>query len=214
LHPCEISPFSARLICRNRKELDLWRARRLSNWSRIARRIRVPLGFVLAVVYLALANPSWKSVLLGAAVAVLGVALRAAASGHVQKNALLATTGPYAYTRNPLYLGSAIIGIGFAIAARSPWIVFVLCLLFIFIYVPVVKSEETFLRSRFSEYDEYARRVPRFVPHLTFARENPLRQEDGFSRELYCKHREYNAALGAAFMLAALVGKLLLKAHL
>jgi protein-S-isoprenylcysteine O-methyltransferase Ste14 len=184
----------------------------LSDWSRIARRIRVPLGFVLAAVYLALADPAWYSVALGAVVAGFGVALRAAASGHVNKNAELATTGPYAYTRNPLYVGSAIIGLGFAIAARNIWIVVVLCLLFLFIYVPVVKSEEAFLRSRFSEYDDYARRVPRFLP-LRILWENPIRQGGGFSRELYWKHREYNAALGAVLMIAALVGKLLLKAH-
>jgi protein-S-isoprenylcysteine O-methyltransferase Ste14 len=187
----------------------------LSDWSRIARRVRVPLGFVFAALYLKLADPSWASIALGASVAICGVALRAAASGHVKKNAELAVTGPYAHTRNPLYVGSTIIGIGFAIAARSPWVVVVLCLLFVFIYVPVVKSEEAFLRSRFPEFDEYARRVPRFLPALRPRLKNLDRQGGGgFSHELYWKHREYNAALGAAFMIAALVGKLLLKAHL
>ncbi len=182
----------------------------MSDWSRIARRIRVPLGFVCAAFYLGLADPTWYSVLIGAAIAVGGVVLRAAASGHVKKNAELTTTGPYAYTRNPLYLGSAIIGLGFSLAARSVWVVAVLGLLFVLVYVPVVKSEEAFLRARFPEFDAYARRVPRFLPRLG----NPVCHGGGFSRELYWKHREYNAALGAALMIAALVGKLLRKGHL
>lgn len=178
----------------------------MTSWSHLARRTRVPLGFVLAAVYLGLAQPTWVSLASGAVIASFGLALRALASGHVRKNTELTTTGPYAYTRNPLYVGSVIIGAGFAIAARSPWVVVALLLLFLLIYLPVVRAEEAYLRTRFPEYDDYARRVPRFF----FALSAPQSASGGFSRELYLQHREYNAVIGAALMLAALVLKLLL----
>jgi hypothetical protein len=175
------------------------------SWSRIARRIRVPLGFAFAVFYFWRARPDLPSLALGGAVAAIGVFLRAMASGHVKKNQELATTGPYAYSRNPLYLGSIVIAIGFAIAARDLWVTVGMAALFLFIYVPVIRGEEAFLREHFSEYDNYARRVPRLLPRtLLFS---GLRS--GFSAELYGQHREYNALIGAAAMLAALVVKML-----
>ena len=91
----------------------------MASWERLARRVGVPAGFVLAIVYLWLARPTWMSMGIGAIVAVVGLALRAAAAGHVRKNAELTTTGPYAHVRNPLYVGSIIIAIGFGVAARS-----------------------------------------------------------------------------------------------
>ena len=127
------------------------------------------------------------------------------ASGQVKKNEQLATTGPYAYCRNPLYLGSIIIAIGFAIAARDLWIAIGIVGLFSLIYVPVIRSEETFLRQQFAEYENYARRVPRLLPKTVWFQG----LTSGFSRELYLQHREYNALIGAAAMLAALVVKML-----
>src|SRR3954464_515926 len=99
-------------------------------WGRIARRIRVPLGFVFAVVYVWLARPTWASIAGGAAIAAVGVWIRAMASGHVKKNEQLATTGPYAYTRNPLYLGSIVIAAGFAVAALTLWIALLMIVMF------------------------------------------------------------------------------------
>ena len=90
----------------------------MAEWSRVARRIRVPLGFAFAILYFWLARPAWRSLALGSVLIVLGLLLRAWASGNVRKDEALATSGPYAYTRNPLYLGSLLIGIGFAVAAR------------------------------------------------------------------------------------------------
>ncbi len=135
-------------------------------WSKIARRIRVPLGFVFAVLYFWLARPTWTFIALGAIGIVPGLLIRALASGHVRKNEALATSGPYAYTRNPLYLGSLLIGIGFAVAARSWWVGVVLVVMFFAIYVPVIRDEEAFLRQRFPEFEEYARRVPRMFPSI------------------------------------------------
>ena len=121
----------------------------MASWSAIARRIRVPLGFVFAILYLWLAKPTAGSMLIGAALVIPGLVIRALASGHLQKNEQLATGGPYAYTRNPLYLGSLILAIGFALAARSWWIVGGIVLLFFVIYLPVIRSEEDFSAGAF-----------------------------------------------------------------
>jgi len=138
-------------------------------------------------------------------IAVLGLGIRAAASGHVQKNRELTTTGPYAYVRNPLYLGSIVIAIGFAVAARDVWIAVVLAVFFFAIYLPVIRSEQNYLRRHFSGFDDYARRVPGLLPRTLWFRGAAR----GFSRDLYFRHREYNALLGAAAMLAVLVAKIL-----
>lgn len=176
-----------------------------ATWAKIARRIRVPLSFAFAILYFWLAKPTEISMLAGAAVVIPGLLVRALASGHVQKNEQLATTGPYAYTRNPLYLGSLILALGFALAARSWWIAAVLVIMFFAIYLPVIRGEEVFLRGRFPEFDDYARQVPRLLPRLT-ALEN---SGGAFSSDLYWKHREYNAILGAIAMMAALAAKLI-----
>lgn len=183
---------------------NCWRAG-LRSWADIARRIRVPLSFVFAMVYIWLARPSRESLLLGAAICVPGLALRALASGHVQKNTCLTITGPYAFTRNPLYLGSLVLAAGFAVAARSWWVAVAIVALFTAVYLPVVLAEERFLRERFPEFAEYERRVPRFVPRWT-----PAEGRHGrFSRQLYWKHREYNAVLGAVAMMGALALKMM-----
>ena len=139
---------------------------------------------------------------------VPGLLIRALASGHVRKNESLATSGPYAYTRNPLYLGSLLIGLGFALAARSWWVGVVLVVMFLAIYLPVIRDEENFLRTKFPEFDGYARRVPRMLPRLRPPSSDAKESPSGFSLDLYWKHREYNALLGAAGMMAALIFKM------
>src|SRR5579872_285111 len=174
-------------------------------WAKIARRIRVPLGFLFAALYLWLAKPTATSMLVGVVIVIPGLLIRALASGHVRKNEALATSGPYAYTRNPLYLGSLLIGIGFAIAARNWWIGVVLVVMFFAIYLPVIRGEEAYLRERFPEFEEYAKRVPRMLPRLT-----PASSEvgGGFSMELYLKHREWNALLGSVAIVVVLIIKM------
>jgi protein-S-isoprenylcysteine O-methyltransferase Ste14 len=140
------------------------------------------------------------SIIIGGAIAGMGLWLRAAASGQVRKNEALAMSGPYAYTRNPLYLGSLIIAAGFGAASRNPWVAVVIIVFFLAIYLPVIKSEEEFLASKFAEFENYRRNVPRLLPRLR----RRGAASAGFSRALYMQHREYNALLGSALMMVAL----------
>jgi protein-S-isoprenylcysteine O-methyltransferase Ste14 len=174
-----------------------------TNWQRIARRIRVPLGFVFAAVYLLLAKPSLHTMLWSLLLVLPGLWLRAYASGYVKKNSELAVTGPYAYTRNPLYLGSMLMAFGFAAASRSVTILIVLTALFFLIYLPTIRSEEEFLRGAFPAFADYAARVPRLFPRITPAR-SAQSESGAFSTALYQRHREYNALIGVAALYAAL----------
>ena len=175
------------------------------SWAGIARRIRVPAGFAFGVVYIWLARPTLRSISVGAIIATFGLLIRTLASGHVRKNQELTTSGPYAYTRNPLYIGSFVLAAGFGWAAQNWLIAAAILLIFFVIYVPVILEEEKFLRQNFPQFQDYSRQVPRFIPRLT-----PISGTPGaFSWDLYRKHREYHAVLGSIAMLAALVIKIL-----
>lgn len=182
----------------------------IARWQRVARRIRVPLGFLAAALYL---FELWRRAPLPAAVAwslalvLPGLWLRAYAAGYVKKNRELTVTGPYAYTRNPLYLGSMLMAAGFALALLSGPVALVLAFGFAVIYIPVIASEERFLRATFPEFDAYCRRVPRLIPRLTPGRveNSAVVSAGGFSLALYRKHREYNAAIGAALLYLSLL---------
>lgn len=163
----------------------------------------MPLGFVVAGLFLWLARPTWLSLTWSLPVVAPGIWLRGFASGYVKKNAELAVSGPYAHTRNPLYLGSMLIAFGFAGASRSVSIFLGLAILFAVIYAPTIRSEEEYLRGHFQNFNEYARQVPRLLPRITAAPMS-LGERGGFSRELYREHREYNALIGAAAIYAAL----------
>jgi protein-S-isoprenylcysteine O-methyltransferase Ste14 len=180
----------------------------LKNWSRVARRIRVPCGFLFAAFYLWRARPTYASLAWSLLLVVPGVLLRAYASGYVKKNAELTVTGPYSYTRNPLYLGSMLMAFGFAAASRSLGITVLLALLFIIIYAPTIYSEEQFLRSTFADFDSYSKRVPRLLPRFTSAR---MQGDGSFSGTLYRQHREYNSILGVCAVYAVLLATLWLR---
>jgi hypothetical protein len=185
----------------------------ITRWQRIARRIRVPFGFITAALYLFELwrnAPATAAVLWSLPLVISGVLLRAYASGYVKKNRELTQTGPYAHTRNPLYLGSILIAAGFAVALGSWAFAVVLAVVFAFIYIPVIASEERFLRATFSGFDAYCRRVPRLIPLITAAKDDQAggvteESSGGFSMALYLRHREYNAALGAALLYLSLL---------
>ena len=163
----------------------------------------MPVGFLTAGAYIWLARPVKLSILIGSGVIIAGLVIRALASGHVRKNEVLTDTGLYARTRNPLYFGSLVLAAGFVLASRNWWVGLLIAVIFATIYIPVIQSEEEFLRARFPEFAEYERNVPRLFPRL-----RPYQSSsESFSWHLYWKHREYNAALGAALLIAALVAK-------
>jgi hypothetical protein len=178
----------------------------IDRWQRVARRIRVPLGFVAAALYLFELwkhDPQSGAVLGSLALVLPGLWLRGYSAGYVKKNRELTVTGPYAHTRNPLYLGSMLIAAGFAVALLSWPIGAVLAVGFFLIYVPVIASEERFLRTAFGGFDRYCAEVPRLIPRVSAAR---LGADSGrFSFSLYWKHREYNAAMGAALLYLSLL---------
>lgn len=159
----------------------------MQSWQRVARRIRVPLGFLTAAVYLVeVVRRAFHPTAIAWSLALVlpGLALRALASGTVKKNQELSVTGPYAYTRNPLYLGSTLIAAGFAVALLSWPLALLLAVGFAAIYIPVIASEEQFLRTAFPGFDDYCRSVPRFIPRLTPASLPPTPGQSAVSRPL------------------------------
>jgi protein-S-isoprenylcysteine O-methyltransferase Ste14 len=177
------------------------------------------MGFVFAAVFLWLARPNWRTMAASLVLVVPGCWLRAYASGYVKKNAELTVTGPYAHTRNPLYLGSMLIAFGFAAAAWNWLILFALIALFAAIYIPTIQSEEVYLRQHFAGFDAYAKAVPRLLPRFTAARPNggasgEPQARGSFSKALYLRHREYNSLIGAGAVYLALVVKLMHEKHL
>jgi len=154
-------------------------------------RLRVPSGFLLVAAFAWFAQPSVWSLMYGFPISVAGLALRAWAAGHLAKNQRLATSGPYAYTRNPLYLGTLIVAAGLAVAGRSAGLALLFAGVFLLVYLPVILLEEQHLRQLFPEYVDYARQVPSLLPWRT---RWPASSQ--FSRQLYWKNQEYQAALG------------------
>lgn len=183
----------------------------------LAQRVRVPAGLVLAPLLIISAKPSPRTLLAGAAVAAVGLVVRAWASGYLRKNMELTTTGPYAYTRNPLYLGTFVMGGGIALASGAWWFAALYVMLYLLIYVPVMIAEAETLRQLFAEeYPDYSRKVPLFVPRLTAYHSPAAGKADRarrFSWPQYLKHREYRAAVGVAAALALLAAKYLLFAR-
>jgi len=167
-------------------------------------RWRVRIGYLIAVVALVLAQPTQRSILLGAAIGLLGLAIRAYSAGYLHKQEVLTTTGPYAYTRNPLYLGSGILAIGAAMALRS-WPAAVLLLVyFALVYSFVMRREEMELRAKHgAAFDAYTASVPLFFPRLM-----PIRPSGGaggsFSWAQYKRNHEYEALVGFLLLLVVL----------
>jgi protein-S-isoprenylcysteine O-methyltransferase Ste14 len=149
--------------------------------------------------------PTALSMLMSVPIVAAGVALRGYASGYLNKNQELATSGPYAFTRNPLYLGSLVLALGFLLAAQSWLLLVCFVILFSVIYAPTIASEEKWLAQNFASFAAYCQAVPRIFPRLVPAK---LGGQGAFSAALYRKHREYNALMGAAAIYAVLALKL------
>jgi protein-S-isoprenylcysteine O-methyltransferase Ste14 len=161
----------------------------------------VPAGWLVGALALALARPTPESVLIGMALALPGEALRLWASGHIDKTRALATGGPYAHTRNPLYAGSLALGLGVASASASLWVVAALALYFLAFYPPVVREEAAFLRAKFADaYAAWAAEVPLFVPRLTPGGPRGSR----FDWDRVARNREWRTALALPLSLGLL----------
>ena len=159
-------------------------------------RWRVPLGFLCAAAFLVFAKPRPLTLVLGVLVSIVGLAIRAWAAGHIRKNETLARSGPYAFTRNPLYLGSFILGLGFTIGAGRLVLGIIFAALFLGIYLPVMRVESRTLAEMFpDDYRQYAPHVPLFFPRLTPYGVGGT-PATGFDGSLYMRYREYRAALG------------------
>jgi protein-S-isoprenylcysteine O-methyltransferase Ste14 len=165
----------------------------------------VRLGYPLAIVVLWFARPTPSTIILGALVGIAGLWIRAYAAGCLHKQEILTVTGPYAHTRNPLYLGSAVLALGAAVAARS-WIsASVLAAYFAIFYSAVMRKEEVELRERHGPaFDEYARTVPLFIPRFRAAKLG-IERAGSFSFGQYKKNREYQAAIGFLLLLLVLL---------
>ncbi len=165
-------------------------------------RWRVPLGFLAVTIYLALAQPTWRLIGFGLPLAFAGLIIRGWASGHLRKNTRLAVSGPYAFTRNPLYLGSMLMLAGGLVAGGNPWLAAGLLSLFLLVYYPVMQSEARQMRILFgTEYDRWAASVPLLLPKLS-----PWQAmvQESFEWSLYLQHREYRALIGLAVLYATL----------
>jgi protein-S-isoprenylcysteine O-methyltransferase Ste14 len=162
---------------------------------------RIVTSSVFGVMFLALAEPTVRSCLVGLPVVILGEFMRTWSSGHIRKDASLATDGPYSLTRNPLYFGSFVLGLGFALMANSWPVLFAFLLLFGLIYDATIEDEEQKLLKRFGDaFVAYCRDVPRFFPRVSGWRGGP------FQWALVRKHRELNtwAAIAGAMVVVVL----------
>lgn len=155
-------------------------------------KLRVACGFLLAAAFLWFSQPGERSMLIGLPVSVAGLALRAWAAGHLEKNRALASSGPYAHVRNPLYLGTLMVAAGLVIAAQRWELGVAFIAVFALVYLPVVELEEQHLAELFPEFEEYRRRVPRLIPRLVPAPGNA----PPFRWSLYRHNREYEALVG------------------
>ena len=173
-------------------------------WALLAARSRVSVSILLAIAAGWLAQPTVVNLALGLPIVLTGLALRAWAAGHLRKNQQLATSGPYAYVRNPLYIGSLLAGVGFGICSANAILFLAILVVFTAWFLPVVGEEEGHIRNILAGYREYETRVPRFLPALRPRYESPQRFDWG----LYRANREYSALLGFAAFAAVLWVKL------
>jgi protein-S-isoprenylcysteine O-methyltransferase Ste14 len=162
-------------------------------YADLVARLRVPGGFLLVAAFAWFSHPDAPSLAWGLPVSLLGLAIRAWAAGHLAKNQSLAASGPYAFTRNPLYLGTLLVAAGLALASRNLALAALFAAFFLLIYLPVVQLEQQHLLSLFPGYAAYAARVPAFFPRLTPV---PADHPRAFQWSLYLRNREYQAAAG------------------
>src|SRR3954464_13878843 len=172
--------------------------------SKTLQRTRVAAGYIFTIIFLLFCRPTLDLLAGGVAVAILGLLIRAWACGHLRKGSQLDVSGPYGYTRNPLYLGSFLITVGFGVASGVWWLALMAIIFFVAIYWPVINVETVELEQVIGDdYREFAANVPVFVPRLTSWKKSTRK----FDFQLYLRNREYNAAIGVLVAACFLVIK-------
>jgi protein-S-isoprenylcysteine O-methyltransferase Ste14 len=168
-------------------------------------RVRAALFVLLAVI--ALARPGFRSIGAGLIICALGLLIRGWAAGHIQKEKRLAVSGPYRYTRNPLYLGNFLLGLSIAVGTNSWWGVGLFFAYFLVFYPPVILEELRRMKRLFpDEYESYRKQVPLFLPSF---RRRAAGEGAKFRWELYRRNRETRALFGAAVVWTVLIVKML-----
>jgi protein-S-isoprenylcysteine O-methyltransferase Ste14 len=179
----------------------------MSSWGAIAQKIRVPAGTLLGIIFLLLMHPSRRSLVYGGTIACLGALLRLWAAGHIDKGKALATAGPYALTRNPLYLGSLFMALGVILAGQVYWLLLPFGIFYISLYYPVMKREEQELLQGYGDaFLLYAKRVPMFFPSFSVLSAPP----PGFLWARVVRNREHRTLMGLALTEIFLIVKSLL----
>ncbi len=174
-------------------------------------RVRVPASILYAILYLYWAMPKLVWLAPGLALVLMGLVLRVWATGHLKKFQGLTVSGPYRRTRNPLYLGSFLIGLGFTVAGAQPWLIGLFLLIFFALHLPVIRMEERELKGLGDDYEAYRAAVPRFLP-LPGSRCELSPELASAAREFQwgrvLSNREYRAVVWALIVAAAILIKM------
>ncbi len=173
-------------------------------YADLVAKLRVPSGFVLVATFAWLSRPGFGSLAAGVPISLAGLALRAWAAGHLEKNRELTSSGPYAFVRNPLYIGTLLVAAGLVVASQRWLLAAIFAAVFLLIYLPVIELEEQHLRSLFPDFTRYASQVPKLIPSLRPGPRGKL-----FQWSTYRLNREYEASLGFLAGLAFLLWKVL-----
>ena len=178
-----------------------------THWEEILNRLRVRIGLIIAMMVVILSRPTWVSILMGFLISVVGLAVRAWASGHLRKEKILAVSGPYSYSRNPLYFGNFLLGVGIVVGAQSLWVLGLFILYYGIFYPLIIRRERSRMRELFPEqYEEYRKRVPLFFPSLR----KHFPAGGRWSRSLYLQNKEYRALQGTILIWLVLAAKVLI----
>ena len=176
----------------------------MDSWRKIAQKTRVPVGTVLGVLFLVLMHPSWRSLWIGGLIAFSGAILRLWAAGHIEKGRVLTQGGPYAFTRNPLYLGSFFMALGIIVAGQGYWLLLAFGLFFALFYFPVMRAEEQELLHGYgARFVEYSEKVPLFFP--AFRKTDPNQASSRFLWSRVIRNREHRTLSGLLVAEALLI---------
>lgn len=166
---------------------------------------RISSGFVIVLIIILISKPTFTSLITGAALGIMGLIIRAWSAGHLTKNKSLTTSGPYRFTRHPLYFGNSLLGMGFIISSNSIYGLILFIIYFLLFYIPVIKLEEKKMDNFFPDkFKEYKDKVPILFPGF-----KPFKNSSNekFSWFLYFKNKEWRASIGSIIIWSILIIK-------